>query len=55
VQHAVAGRFFADDEEEGEVGGMDTRVGTGEEEGLDGVDLGRDAGFVIDGATAGDE
>ena len=55
VQHAVAGRFFANDKEEGEVGGVDAGVGLGVEEGLDGVDLGRDAGFVVDGAAAGDE
>jgi hypothetical protein len=55
VQHAVAGRFFADDEEEGEVGGVDAGAGLGVEEGLGGVDLGRDTGFVIDGAAAGDE
>ena len=55
MQHAVADRFFADDEEEGEVGGVDTGVRLGVKEGLDGVDLGRNAGFVIDGAAAGDE
>jgi hypothetical protein len=55
VQHAVAGRFFADNEEEGEVGGVDAGVGLGVEEGLGGVNLGRDAGFVVDGAAAGDE
>ena len=55
MQHAVAGRFFADDEEEGEVGGVDAGVGLGVEEGLDSVDLGCNAGFVVDRAAAGDE
>jgi hypothetical protein len=55
VQHAVTGRFFADDEKEGEVGGVDAGAGLGVEEGLGGVDLGRDTGFVVDGAAAGDE
>jgi hypothetical protein len=55
VQHAVAGRFFADKKYEGEVGGVDAGVGLGVEEGLDGVDLGRDAGFVVDSAATRDE
>jgi hypothetical protein len=55
VQHAVAGHFFADNEEEGEVGGVDAGVGLGVEEGLNGVNLGRNAGFIVDGAAARDE
>jgi hypothetical protein len=55
VQHAVTGRLLADDEEEGEVGGVNARAGLGVQEGLGGVDLGRDTGFVVDGTAAGDE
>lgn len=59
VLHAGAGGFFADDEEEGngEGAGVLVWVGGGRrgEEGEDGVDLGSDAGFGVDGAAAGDE
>ena len=34
---------------------MDAGVGLGVEEGQSGMNLGRDAGFVVDGAAAGDE
>lgn len=53
MEHAIAGRFLANDEEESEVGGGDARVGL--EKGQGGVDLGGDTCFVVYCATAGDE